>query len=152
MSEPSDPAEPYALVVDDDGLIRMDAMYILEDAGFRTFEASDGDRAIELLAQENAVIVLLFTDVQMPGSRNGFAVARETAARWPHIAIVVASGHLRPGPGDMPEGACFIGKPFTADMVHDHLQDILPEGRKPAPLQRREQGTGDTPAPGPQAQ
>ncbi|AWB24233.1 response regulator [Methylobacterium sp. DB0501] len=131
--------EPCALVVDDDGLIRMDAMDILQDAGFRTFEASDGDKAMTLLAREHAVIVLLFTDVQMPGTRNGFAVARETASRWPHIAIVVASGHVRPEPGEMPEVARFIGKPFTSDMVHDHLRDILPDGRKPAPLRNREQ-------------
>lgn len=134
MSEPSDPSTPYALVVDDDGLIRMDAMDILEEAGFRTFEASDGDKAMALLVQEHDLIVLLFTDVQMPGSRDGFAVARETARRYPHIAIVVASGHLHPGPGDMPEGARFIGKPFTAGMVHDHLREILPDGRKPEPL------------------
>jgi FixJ family two-component response regulator len=80
------------------------------------------------------VIVLLFTDVQMPGIRDGFAVARETARRWPHIAIVVASGQAHPRPGDMPEGARFIGKPFTAEMVHDHLKEIFPDGRKPAPL------------------
>lgn len=129
-----DSTTPYALVVDDDGLIRMDAMDILQDAGFRTFEASDGDKAMVLLAERHALIVLLFTDVQMPGSRNGFAVARETASRWPHIAIVVASGHVRPEPGEMPDGARFINKPFTADMVHDHLKEILPEGRKPAPL------------------
>lgn len=134
MSAPPDAPAPYALVVDDDGLIRMDAMYMLEDAGFRTFEASDGDKAMVLLAEHHASIVLLFTDVQMPGSRNGFAVARETARQWPHIAIVVASGHVQPGPDDMPEGARFIGKPFTAEMVHDHLKEILPEGQRPEPL------------------
>lgn len=75
-----------------------------------------------------------FTDVQMPGSRNGFAVTCETARRWPHIAIVVASGQVQPGPDDMPAEACFIGKPFTADMVHDHLKETLPDGQKPAPL------------------
>ncbi|WP_342110397.1 response regulator [Methylobacterium sp. SI9] len=127
---------PYALVVDDDGFIRMDAMDILAEAGFRTFEASDGDKAMSLLSREHAMIVLLFTDVQMPGSRDGFAVARETARQWPHIAIVVASGHVQPGPGDMPEGARFIGKPFTADMVHDHLREILPDGQKPEPLRQ----------------
>ncbi len=137
MNDQADPSAPYALVVDDDGFIRMDAMDILREAGFRTFEASDGDKAMVLLAREHDLIVLLFTDVQMPGTRDGFAVARETARRWPHIAIVVASGHAHPGPGDMPEGARFIGKPFTADMVHDHLQEILPDGRKPAPLRDR---------------
>jgi CheY-like chemotaxis protein len=134
MSEPADPSTPYALVVDDDGLIRMDAMDILEEAGFRTFEASDGDTAMTLLAEQQALIVLLFTDVQMPGSRDGFAVARETARRWPHIAIVVASGQVEPGPGEMPDGAHFLGKPFTAEMVYDHLREILPDGRKPEPL------------------
>ncbi len=134
MTDPADPSIPYALVVDDDGLIRMDAMDILQEAGFRTFEASDGDKAIALLAREHTLIFLVFTDVQMPGSRDGFAVARETAQRWPHIAIVVASGQAHPGPGDMPEGARFIGKPFTAELVQDHLKEILPDGRKPAPL------------------
>lgn len=32
----------------------------------------------------------------------------------------------------MPEGARLIGKPFTADMVHVQLKEILPDGRKPA--------------------
>jgi CheY-like chemotaxis protein len=134
MTDSPAPSAPYALVVDDDGLIRMDAMDMLEDAGFRTFKASDGDTAIALLAQNHTLIVLLFTDVQMPGSRDGFAVARETARQWPHIAIVVASGQVQPGPDDMPDGARFIGKPFTADMVHDHLKEILPDGQKPDPL------------------
>ncbi|MCJ2086015.1 response regulator [Methylobacterium sp. E-005] len=136
MSGPVQPPAPYALVVDDDGFIRMDAMDILAEAGFRTFEARDGDTAMALLGREHAAIVLLFTDVQMPGSRDGFAVARETASRWPHIAIVVASGQVQPEPGDMPEGARFIGKPFTADMVHDHLREILPDGQKPEPLRQ----------------
>jgi CheY-like chemotaxis protein len=134
MTDAPASSTPYALVVDDDSLIRMDAMDMLEDAGFRTFEASDGDTALALLARNHALIVLLFTDVQMPGSRDGFAVARETARQWPHIAIVVASGQVQPGPDDMPDGARFIGKPFTADMVHDHLREILPDGQKPDPL------------------
>ncbi|MBY0298213.1 MAG: response regulator [Methylobacterium sp.] len=134
MSQPPAPSAPYALVVDDDSLIRMTAMDILEDAGFRTFEAEDGDAAMALLAERHAVIVLLFTDVQMPGTRNGFAVARETARQWPHIAIVVASGNTRPEPGDLPDRARFIAKPFSADIVHTHLKEILPDGQKPASL------------------
>lgn len=132
-NQPAAPA-PYALVVDDDGLIRMDAADILADAGFRTFEAETGDKAITLLEREQECIVLLFSDVQMPGSRDGFALARETAERWPHISIVIASGNIKPGPGDMPDGARFIGKPFSAALVHRHIKEILPDGQKPDPL------------------
>ncbi|MGU3537722.1 response regulator [Methylobacterium sp. A54F] len=125
---------PYALAVDDDGLILMDAIDILADAGFRTLDARNGDLAIGILEEHHRSIVLLFTDVQIPGTRDGFALARETAQRWPHISIVAASGHVSPSPGDMPEGSCFIAKPFSARIVHDHLRDILPDGQKPEPL------------------
>ena len=125
---------PCALVVDDDFLIRMEAMEILEQAGFQVLDAEHGDAALTLLKIWHSEVVLLFTDVQMPGELDGFALARRVAASWPHISIVVASGHVRPEPGTMPSKARFIGKPFSAAMVHAHLQEILPDSKKPEPL------------------
>ena len=133
---PHDDLRPYALVVDDDGLLRMDTAEILESAGFRTLEAEDGDAAIVVLEHHHLDIVLLFSDVDMPGSRDGFALAREAAFRWPYVALVIASGRRHPANGELPEGACFIGKPFSAEVVHGHLQEILPDDRKPGPLRR----------------
>lgn len=131
---PKIPDAPYALVVDDDFLIRMEVMAILEQAGFRVLDAEQGDAALDLLKARHPEVVLLFTDVQMPGELDGFALAHSVAASWPHISIVVASGHVRPEPGTMPDKARFIGKPFSAAMVHAHLQEILPDFRKPQPL------------------
>ncbi len=128
------PPSHYALVVDDDGLIRMDVADILEEAGFHAIEASSGDHALEVLRTHHERITLLFTDVQMPGTRDGFALAREAARHYPLISIVVASGLTQPKPGDMPEGACFIAKPFSANIVHRHLREVLPEDRKPHQL------------------
>lgn len=125
---------PIALVVDDDPLVPMVACDILEEAGFRTLEAGTGDEAITVLEAQGQSVVLLFSDVDMPGRRDGFALARETARRWPQISIVVASGRVRPGPGDMPEHARFIPKPFSAELVYEHLKEILPDGQKPDPL------------------
>ncbi|WP_348271034.1 response regulator [Methylobacterium sp. Leaf86] len=135
MVNPSD--APYALVADDDFLIRMDAETILEDAGFHALSAENGVVAIKLLNQYAGSIVLLFTDVEMPGGPDGFELAQTTARRWPDISIVVASGGVKPGPDDLPEGAVFLNKPFSAQMVHDHLDKILPDGRKPEPLKAR---------------
>ena len=129
---------PYALVADDDGLIRMDAADILEDAGFRVHEAKDVQQALEIIGEFAESIKLLFTDVQMPPSElDGFYLARECASRWPHISIIVASGMKEPKDGDMPDGARFIHKPFDHNVVYDHLQEIMPEGQKPEPLSNR---------------
>ena len=131
------PDRPYALVVDDDLVIRIDAMDILEQAGFRVLDADHGDAAYELLRTEQSKVALLFTDVQMPGLLDGFALAHKVAASWPHISIVVASGHVRPEPGCMPDKARFIAKPFSAELVHAHLQELLADGEKPLPLRQK---------------
>ena len=125
---------PYALAVDDDPLILMDVSSILEDAGFRTHEADHGDAAIALLPDHAHNIILLFSDVDMPGETDGFALARHVAENYPWIEIVIASGRVSPAPGDMPDEATFISKPFTAQMIHAHLRRSLPDGKKPEPL------------------
>ena len=136
MVEPLD--APFALVADDDFLVRTLAQTILEDAGFHALSAENGVEAIKVLEEHAASIVLLFTDVEMgPGGPDGFELARTTARRWPDISIVVASGGVTPGIGDLPDGAVFIGKPFSAEVVHGHLDQILPDGRKPEPFKKR---------------
>ena len=126
---------PYALVTDDDVFIRMEASDILQDAGFRVHEASSVNEALAILTQAGAAIQLLFTDVQMPpGQLNGFDLARRCAVDWPDIKILVASGQVRPKEGDLPPGAVFVQKPFSADVIYDRFQELLPDGQKPEPL------------------
>ena len=128
---------PYALVADDDALIRMDACEILKEAGFRCHDAATAEQAMELLGRFGQNVQLLFTDVSMPpGKMTGFDLARHCAQNWPHVSILVVSGEPPPAPGDMPDDAAFISKPFTADVVREHLLQILPEGRRPEPLEK----------------
>ncbi|WP_208605570.1 hypothetical protein [Methylobacterium tarhaniae] len=47
---------------------------------------------------------------------------------------MIASGNLKPGPDDMPKGARFIGKPFSAETIHAHIKEILPDEQNPDPL------------------
>ena len=126
--------KPFALVVDDDPIILMDVSAILEDAGFRCHEADDGDAALRLLAGQADGVTLLFSDVEMPGSIDGFALARHVAKEWPWIEIVIASGRIVREPGNMPDKATFISKPFSAAVVREHLRETLPEGKQPEPL------------------
>ena len=135
MTEQSQNRRPTALVVDDQPLLRIDMADVLDLAGFETLEAADGDTAIVLLEEHHLDVAVLFSDVDMPGSRDGFALAREVAVKWPKISIVIASGRRAPSDGEMPDGARFIGKPFSAKVVHGHLREIVPDHLQPDELQ-----------------
>ncbi|WP_192843146.1 response regulator [Aureimonas sp. AU12] len=123
--------QPIALVVDDEPLIRMDTGDILCDAGFHVVEARTADEAFAFL-ERHPSLRLVFTDVQMPGDLDGFQLARLVAERWPHVSVIVASGAVRPGPGDLPDQAEFINKPFTPQLVLDTVQRTM--GALPAEL------------------
>lgn len=125
---------PYALAVDDEVIIRIDGTQILEDAGFRCLDAASGEEALEILTAKSEQITVLFTDVDMPCSVDGFALARHVADHWPHIEIIVSSGRVQPAEGDLPSKAAFVAKPFSADMIHRELRRLRPDGKKPEPL------------------
>jgi DNA-binding NtrC family response regulator len=124
-------ASLFAVVVDDDPIILMNACTIVEDAGFAALDATTVAEAIRHFDVHGSEIALLFTDVQMPGGRDGFDLAREIALRWPKTTILVASGNCKPGPGEMPEGAVFLGKPFSATIVRDSILALLPWTARP---------------------
>lgn len=105
------PAGSSVLVVEDEGLVRMIAVDILEEAGFEVLEAPCADAAWTILEARPEVGVL-FTDIDMPGSMDGLALAGRVAARWPHIRLVVTSGRYALRDGDMPDDGRFLGKPY----------------------------------------
>ncbi|WP_395331907.1 hypothetical protein WBP06_03530 [Novosphingobium sp. BL-8H] len=61
---------------------------------------------------------------------------RHVADHWPEVEIVVASGRMTPGDGEMPEKATFTAKPFSVEIVRSHLREKLPDGKKPEPLKQ----------------
>jgi len=114
---------PVILIVEDETLVRLAAVGMLEDAGFRMIEAANGDEALELLTADSD-IQLLFTDVSMPGAIDGFALARQVRYRWPHIAIIVASARRVPQTEELPAGSRFEQKPYSLDTVVRHAREL----------------------------
>lgn len=114
---------PVVLVVEDEALVRIAAVGMLEDAGFRMIEAVNGDQALQLLAADSDVH-LLFTDVNMPGTINGLALARQVRDRWPHIGIMVASATRPSQSDDLPADSRFELKPYSIDAVVRHAREL----------------------------
>ena len=79
------------LIVDDAIDTRAAVGEFLRTCGYRVFEAADADEALALLNSPLAIEVLL-TDVQMPGSMNGIALARWVRITRPRLRVLVLSG------------------------------------------------------------
>lgn len=113
---------PYTvLVVEDESLVRMMAVDMLEDAGYQVIEAPSGDLAWAILQGRDDIDVL-FTDIEMPGSLNGFGLANRVAEYWPHIRLVITSGRCWLADADVPDHGLFLPKPYYAAQVLDAFE------------------------------
>ncbi|MEN3793669.1 response regulator [Fulvimarina sp. MAC3] len=112
------------LVVEDDPLLRMDAVDIVEDAGYRAYEAANADEAVELLSEHPSVRVL-FTDVEMPGSMNGIELAERVHRQFPDMGIIIVSGHPRITKATLPINADFFAKPYPVDRFTETLDRVV---------------------------
>lgn len=112
------------LVVEDETLVRMNSADILEDAGYDILEAADADEALRVLAQHQSV-QLLFSDIDMPGTMNGLDLARVVHQRWPHIKLLLTSGHHCISDNLMPDDGKFVAKPWSQDVLVARVRDLL---------------------------
>ncbi len=114
------------VVVEDEVLIRLVVCEVLAEAGFDVVGAGHADEAVDVLQARARDVRAMFTDVHMPGSMDGLALAHLSRRSWPWIAILIASGRARLLPEDMPEGSRFLSKPYHPGHVVAHLRDMIP--------------------------
>jgi len=108
---------PAVLIVEDELLVRLNAVRTIENAGFKVVEAANADEAIRILESRKDIRVI-FTDINMPGSMDGLKLAAVVRNRWPPVQIVVMSGKRRPARDELPHRARFIEKPLhTSDLL-----------------------------------
>jgi CheY-like chemotaxis protein len=119
----SEPKRPVVLIVEDEFLIRMDAVDTIRSGGFDVVEAENADQAIIIL-EGRLDITVVFTDIQMPGSMDGLKLAAAIRGRWPPIKIVATSGLLKISEDDLPSGSRFLPKPYNAPQLMAALREL----------------------------
>ncbi len=110
------------LVVEDESLVRINTALELEDLGYQVCEAADADAALRILAVEP--VGLLFTDVDMPGSMDGLALAALVRARFRQMPIIVISGHMDVAANRLPTGSEFLTKPYLTEHIIAAIQRL----------------------------
>ncbi|MDR6608933.1 ATP-binding protein [Pseudomonas synxantha] len=82
------------LVVEDNEAVRVSAVELLREEGYRILTATNGDVAMQMLLQGVAVD-LIFTDVVMPGLIKSSDLAAWAKVQEPPVAVLFTSGHTR---------------------------------------------------------
>lgn len=120
----SAPNRLVVLVVEDEPMVRFDAIQSFEDAGFEVVDAYDADHAL-LALESRPDVRAVFTDVHMPGRLNGVELARLVHQRRPDVQVLVTSGVMRVSRNDMPEGSHFVPKPYDASQIAELIRTLI---------------------------
>lgn len=111
------------LVVEDEDILAATLCEVLEDEGYETLTARNGEDALRLLAEQGPDLVLL--DIMMPRLDGlGFLAAKALDGRVQHVPVVVmtsASRSTLQGHGV----AGFLAKPFKLEALLAILSSTL---------------------------
>lgn len=110
------------LLVEDEVLVRMMIADELREAGFAVIETATPAEALDVLTHAFDINLML-SDVQMPGSMDGLALARLVRSAYPAIKIVLTSG--RSATGEATEYDAFFPKPCDPPTMIGHIKALL---------------------------
>ncbi len=114
------------LLAEDDAMMRRLTRKILEEHGYKVFEAEDGKAALRLVAENHKTIDLVLTDVVMQGM-NGPEMVLKLLDTYPTMKVVYMSGYT--GELVSHQGADasirLLEKPFTRASLLKLLDEAL---------------------------
>ncbi|WP_144151340.1 response regulator [Paraburkholderia sp. BCC1885] len=115
------------LVVEDDAQVRLTAVEMLAQLGYKVLTAPDGDAALEFI-NSDVPLDLVFTDVVMPGTVKSVELARLAAARSPAVPVLFTSGYTRDEifhHGKLDSGVTLLSKPYRRDDLARKVRGVL---------------------------
>ncbi|QIG99124.2 response regulator [Bradyrhizobium sp. 6(2017)] len=114
------------LVVEDDALIQDLVQEALADGGFKTEAISSGEKAIALLEERVQEYRALITDIHLPGTLNGWDVARRARELNPQMPVVYMTGE---GADEWPShgvpNSVLLLKPFALAQIVTAISQLL---------------------------
>lgn len=103
------------LLAEDEVMLRILAVEMLEDAGFKVFEAGDGVEALNLL-RANPDIALLVCDIKMP-RMDGYALVEAGLRFKPGLKVLLMTGYTQEPPPHLVKAVQILHKPFDLEKL-----------------------------------
>lgn len=121
--------EETILVVEDNDDVRGASVELLEQLGYRTLTAANGDEAMKLLL-DGVSVDLIFTDVVMPGLIKSSDLAAWAKVQTPPVPVLFTSGHTRDiisRNHQLSPDTHLLSKPYTPDALARMVSSALDE-------------------------
>ena len=120
-------AQGTILLVEDEEAVRALATRILVREGYTVLAASRGDEAVSLFARHQREVILLVSDLVLPGL-GGIEIAQRLREMRPALKVLLMSGYTDRDVGTIAgesEGMAFMQKPFTPDVLTRRVSELL---------------------------
>lgn len=111
------------LVVDDDDDVRDLAADLLTSEGFNVCTARNGDEGLATLKADPSIVVL-FTDIVMPGSIDGWELADQAKQLRPDLRVIYTSGFTKI-PSDGIGHGPLLPKPWRRAQLCDCIKRVI---------------------------
>jgi len=121
VETPAEGSGELILIVDDEAVIRTVAQQTLEQHGYRTLVAADGEEALAIFKKTPGIDMVL-TDMSMP-VMDGHALIRALRRLAPRVRIVATSGLTGEDTVRSEGVASFLQKPYTVDSLLKIVRD-----------------------------
>jgi DNA-binding LytR/AlgR family response regulator len=116
------------LIAEDEECLKLLATLTIKAKGLEVLAASNAEQALQFWETHAEEIVLLFTDIVMPGPMNGFDVAKRIRTKSPAMPVIFSSGHGGALPGDgteLQKNAIFLPKPYKQNELSALVSAVL---------------------------
>ncbi|HKU13251.1 MAG TPA: response regulator [Steroidobacteraceae bacterium] len=126
MTDAAAHSQQVVLVVEDEILVRMIIADYLRSCGYRVIEAVSADEAMIILQHRELEVDVVFSDVEMPGSMDGFELSRWLRANRPTVDVILAGSVARAT--DAAAELCDSGpipKPYEPQLAADRIRQLM---------------------------
>jgi len=116
------------LLIEDDSYLRSSIRHALSSLGYHVLEAASGAEALEIWKLHHDKILLLLTDLVLPGGITGRDLAEQFLQQAPKLKVIYSSGYgveIISKHAFLKEDINFLAKPFEAAKLAQIVRNTL---------------------------